>query len=85
MQIEYTGPIETIWQHVNGPATFEQWLENRTTTRNPARWLLIQRRSSSFKSQFISMWDLHYEICLTLFWNWDLDVHLVEWYWWYRK
>ena len=28
MQIEYIGPIKTIWPHVDGLVTFEQQLEN---------------------------------------------------------
>ena len=36
--------------------------EQETITHNPARWLLIQRRSRALKSQFISRWDLYYGI-----------------------
>ena len=28
MHIECTGPIETIWHHVDDFVTFEQWSEN---------------------------------------------------------
>ena len=33
MQIEYIGPIETIWLHVDGLVTFEQRLENMSNKR----------------------------------------------------